>query len=126
MDSGFTGWDIGPTHSAIIRWKMRRLITHLDRATDTLVQRMATDLAGDDATAPRLTRQMGWAGCLTFHLLIGGMLASALLHPLILLFFISAGITFYNQTVAIIPQEVLALFILDTTNLMAAMPSFSG
>ncbi|MEB2844701.1 glycosyltransferase [Endobacterium cereale] len=36
-------------------------------------------------------RQMGWRGALAFHLLIGGMLVSALLHPLLLVAF-AAGL----------------------------------
>ncbi|MDO1580888.1 glycosyltransferase family 2 protein [Rhizobium oryzicola] len=74
----------------------------------------------------RLFKQMGWAGCLTFHLLIGGMLASALLHPLILLFFISTSITFSSQTVATIPHSMLALFALDTTNILGSYAVFLG
>ncbi|MCO5732922.1 glycosyltransferase family 2 protein [Rhizobium sp. SSA_523] len=61
-------------------------------------------------------RQMGLRAALSFHLLIGGMLASALLHPLIIAFVIEAG---YRATVlglGSLPFDSLVLLCVDAAN----------
>lgn len=69
-------------------------------------------------------RQMGTRGTLAFHLLVGGMLASALLHPLMLVF-IAVGITrLATEPLATLPTVVLALFALDCLNVIGSYMIF--
>ncbi len=69
-------------------------------------------------------RQMGSRGTLAFHLLIGGMLASALLHPLILVF-IAIGIArLASEPLSAMPTQVLALFAIDCLNVIGSYMIF--
>jgi cellulose synthase/poly-beta-1,6-N-acetylglucosamine synthase-like glycosyltransferase len=70
------------------------------------------------------TRQMGFSATLVFHLLIGGMLMSALAHPLVLLFFASTLFTFVTTPVVDIPASKLALFAIDTINVFGSYATF--
>lgn len=65
-------------------------------------------------------KQMGPRATLAFHLLIGGMLASALLHPLILLFIVLSIIRLATEPLSTLPGEVLALFALDCLNVIGS------
>ncbi|WP_246659155.1 glycosyltransferase family 2 protein [Rhizobium sp. FY34] len=69
-------------------------------------------------------RQMGLRATLVFHLLIGGMLISALGHPLILLFFGSTLLTLATTPVATIPLLKLSLFAIDTVNVFGSYATF--
>lgn len=71
-------------------------------------------------------RQMGLKATIVFHLMIGGMLLSALLHPLILLFLFNAGLTLIYTPLSEIPGFVLALMLLDATNVVGSYVTFLG
>ncbi|WP_377298386.1 glycosyltransferase family 2 protein [Rhizobium sp. SGZ-381] len=76
---------------------------------------------------PILTaREMGLKASIVFHLMIGGMLLSALLHPLILLFMTNAGLTLISTPLSQIPGTVLGLMLLDATNLFGSYATFLG
>ncbi len=76
---------------------------------------------------PILTgRQMGLKATIVFHLMIGGMLLSALLHPLILLFMVNAGLTLIHTPLSDIPGTDLALMLLDTSNVLGSYITFLG
>jgi cellulose synthase/poly-beta-1,6-N-acetylglucosamine synthase-like glycosyltransferase len=70
----------------------------------------------------RLTRELGLRGTLVFHILVTGMLVSALGHPLILLFIAT---TMWNLAFAphATPFEI-AMFVLDWFNIFAAYTVF--
>jgi glycosyltransferase XagB len=70
------------------------------------------------------TRQMGLSAMLVFHLLIGGMLISALAHPLVLLFFGSTLFTLFTTPMIEIPVSKLALFAIDTVNVFGSYATF--
>lgn len=69
-----------------------------------------------------LTRELGWGGTLMFHALVTGMLVSALMHPLILVFI---GMTIWNLMFAphSSPFEI-GLFVLDWFNVIFAYTVF--
>lgn len=69
-----------------------------------------------------LTRELGLGGALMFHMLVTGMLVSALGHPLILLFIAT---TMWNLAFAphATPFEI-AMFALDSFNILAAYTVF--
>ncbi len=68
----------------------------------------------------RLTREMGLKAFCTFQLMIGGMLVSSLLHPLVIVF---AGIGAYSMLEAPtgdIPAGMLSLFVIDMVNILGS------
>ncbi len=68
----------------------------------------------------RLARQMGLTAFCTFQLMVGGMLLSSLLHPLIIVF---AGIGCYSMLEAPtdnIPTGMLSLFVIDVVNILGS------
>ena len=70
----------------------------------------------------KLTRELGFRGTLMFHVLVTGMLVSALGHPFILLFI---GMTMWNLTFA--PHATpfdLGMFVIDWFNVFAAYAIF--
>ncbi|KAA9383009.1 glycosyltransferase family 2 protein [Neorhizobium galegae] len=74
----------------------------------------------------RLIGEMGFRGFCIFQLMIGGMLVSSLLHPLIIVFM---GIGVYSMLEApadAIPTAVLILFIIDTINILGSYVIFLG
>ncbi|WP_252193095.1 glycosyltransferase family 2 protein [Rhizobium sp. CSW-27] len=76
---------------------------------------------------PLLTaRQMGWRAMLVFHLLIGGMLFSALLHPLILVLFIKALLLLAHTPLAEMGMLTLGLMLMDGLNVIASYLVFLG
>lgn len=69
-----------------------------------------------------LTRELGWGGTLMFHALVTGMLVSALVHPLILVFI---GMTMWNLMVA--PHSTtfeIGMLMLDWFNVIFAYTVF--
>ena len=70
----------------------------------------------------RLTQQLGWRGTIMFHVLITGMLVSALGHPLILLFIV---MTMWHLAFAphATPWEI-GLFVIDWFNVIFAYTVF--
>ena len=70
----------------------------------------------------QLTRELGFRGTLMFHVLVTGMLVSALGHPLILLFI---AMTMWNLAFAphATPFEIV-MFVLDWFNIFAAYTVF--
>ena len=70
----------------------------------------------------KLTRELGFRGTLMFHVLVTGMLVSALGHPFILLFI---GMTMWNLTVALHATPFdLGMFLIDWFNVFAAYAIF--
>jgi cellulose synthase/poly-beta-1,6-N-acetylglucosamine synthase-like glycosyltransferase len=68
----------------------------------------------------RLAREMGSKAFCTFQLMIGGMLVSSLLHPLVIVF---AGIGAYSMLAAPtgdIPTGMLSLFVIDMVNILGS------
>ena len=68
----------------------------------------------------KLLREMGLRGFLIFHLMVGGMLLSSLLHPLIFLFMAQGMIAMMEAPAAGIPLSVLSLFVVDTVNIFGS------
>jgi hypothetical protein len=67
----------------------------------------------------------GWA-FLTFQLMVGGLLISSLLHPLIIVF-LGLGISALAMAPASdIPLEVLTLFVVDFVNILGSYLIFLG
>ncbi|MCC2608417.1 glycosyltransferase family 2 protein [Neorhizobium petrolearium] len=74
----------------------------------------------------RLIREMGLLAFCTFQLMIGGMLISSLLHPLIIIFM---GIGVYSMLEAPaddVPAGVLSLFVIDSINILGSYLIFLG
>jgi cellulose synthase/poly-beta-1,6-N-acetylglucosamine synthase-like glycosyltransferase len=70
------------------------------------------------------TREMGLAATLVFHLLVGGMLISALLHPMILAFLGYGVFILISKTVVEIPAATLFLMLVDTANVFGSYATF--
>ena len=72
----------------------------------------------------RVAREMGWRAYLVFHLLIGGMLLSSLTHPLFIVYVLAMGKTIWTDGTAMVPPSQLALFAVDTLNILASYTIF--
>jgi cellulose synthase/poly-beta-1,6-N-acetylglucosamine synthase-like glycosyltransferase len=68
----------------------------------------------------RLVREMGLGACLIFHLMIGGMLLSSLLHPLIFVFLAQGAAAMLEAPTGSIPASVIWLFFVDTVNIFGS------
>jgi cellulose synthase/poly-beta-1,6-N-acetylglucosamine synthase-like glycosyltransferase len=74
----------------------------------------------------RLLAEMGGWAFLTFQLMVGGLLISSLLHPLIIVF-LGLGISALAMAPASdIPLEVLTLFVVDFVNILGSYLIFLG
>ncbi len=72
----------------------------------------------------RLRKEMGWAGFLAFHVLIGGMLLSALCHPLIIAFLAYLGWLMIEQAGHARGTLAFWLFIADIINILGSYAIF--
>lgn len=72
----------------------------------------------------RLLVEMGPRGYLLFHLLIGGMLLSSLLHPLILIFLAEGAVVMMTAPATELPFCALVLFVIDTINIFGSYLTF--
>jgi Glycosyltransferases, probably involved in cell wall biogenesis len=72
----------------------------------------------------RLLREMGLRDCVIFQLLIGGMLLSSLLHPLIFAFLAHGAVAMLQAPATGIPLGVLVLFVVDTVNIFGSYLTF--
>lgn len=68
----------------------------------------------------RLAAQMGLRNVLIFQLLIGGMLLSSLLHPLIFVFLVEGVFAMLAAPADAIPARVLMLFVVDAVNIFGS------
>ncbi|MES5098233.1 glycosyltransferase family 2 protein [Agrobacterium sp. BA1120] len=71
-----------------------------------------------------VAREMGWKAYMVFHLLIGGMLLSSLMHPLFILYLLIMSRTMLIEGIGSIPASQLALFAVDTLNITASYTIF--
>lgn len=70
---------------------------------------------------PRMhLQQMGIAGAFVFHLMIGGMLGSALLHPLILVFIASGLYAMFHDSAAAAQMLSHPLLFIDAINIVGS------
>lgn len=67
-----------------------------------------------------IAREMGWKAYLVFQLLIGGMLLSALTHPLFIIYLMVVGRTLWLEGSAAFSTTQISLIILDTLNILAS------
>ncbi|WP_245582429.1 glycosyltransferase family 2 protein [Neorhizobium lilium] len=74
----------------------------------------------------RLSREMGLAAFLIFQLMVGGMLISSLLHPLIIVFLAGGIVALLTAPASAIPLDVLTLFVIDFVNIMGSYLIFIG
>ncbi|CDZ72466.1 Probable xyloglucan glycosyltransferase 1 [Neorhizobium galegae bv. orientalis] len=74
----------------------------------------------------RLIGEMGFRGFCIFELMIGGMLVSSLLHPLIIVFMGVGAYYMLEAPADEIPAAVLSLFIIDTINILGSYLIFLG
>ncbi len=75
--------------------------------------------------APRkLRRDMGSGAFCLFQLMIGGMLMSSLMHPLILAFVGIGAYAMMEAPVDEIPAGALSLFVIDITNILGSYAIF--
>ncbi|MFN7010362.1 MAG: glycosyltransferase [Allorhizobium sp.] len=75
--------------------------------------------------APAVTiKEMGPAAFLTFQLMIGGMLISALGHPLIFAFIVATGITMLTETATSVGALHRFLFVIDAINILGSYLAF--
>jgi cellulose synthase/poly-beta-1,6-N-acetylglucosamine synthase-like glycosyltransferase len=74
----------------------------------------------------RLMRDMGFLPFLTFQLLVGGMLVSALLHPLIFLFLWLGASAMLDAPKDDLPLGTLSLFVMDFVNILGSYLIFLG
>ncbi|MBP2562031.1 cellulose synthase/poly-beta-1,6-N-acetylglucosamine synthase-like glycosyltransferase [Neorhizobium galegae] len=74
----------------------------------------------------RLIDEMGFPGFCIFQLMIGGMLVSSLLHPLIVVFMTLGTYYMLEAPADGIPVGVLSLFIIDTINILGSYLIFLG
>ncbi|KEQ02993.1 glycosyltransferase family 2 protein [Pseudorhizobium pelagicum] len=72
----------------------------------------------------RLLGEMGLRGWLIFHLMIGGMLLSSLLHPLIFVFLAQGALAMMAVPTSGIPAGVLVLFCVDAFNIFGSYLTF--
>lgn len=71
-----------------------------------------------------VAREMGWRAYLVFHLLIGGMLLSALTHPLFIIYLLAVGRTLWIDGPEAFSSAQIALVTLDTLNMFASYTVF--
>jgi glycosyltransferase XagB len=71
-------------------------------------------------------REMGIAPFLIFQLMVGGMLVSALLHPLIFVFLWLGASAMLDAPVADLPMTTLSLFVMDFVNIIGSYLIFLG
>ncbi|SFA98386.1 Glycosyltransferase, catalytic subunit of cellulose synthase and poly-beta-1,6-N-acetylglucosamine synthase [Rhizobium sp. NFR07] len=74
----------------------------------------------------RLMREMGFLPFLTFQLLVGGMLVSALLHPLIFVFLWLGASAMLDAPRDDLPLGVITLFVMDFVNILGSYLIFLG
>ncbi|MGK6316279.1 glycosyltransferase family 2 protein [Neorhizobium sp. DT-125] len=74
----------------------------------------------------RLIREMGPAAFCISQLMIGGMLVSSLLHPLIIVFMALGAYSLLAAPADDIPAGVLSLFVIDTINIFGSYLTFLG
>jgi len=74
----------------------------------------------------QLIGEMGLGAFLVFQLMVGGMLISSLLHPLIILFLGLGIVAMLEAPATAIPPGVLALFIIDGVNILGSYLIFLG
>lgn len=72
----------------------------------------------------RTIEEMGFAAFATFQLLIGGMLISALSHPLILVFIATSALAMLQKPAETIGLFEAILFIIDVTNILGSYTAF--
>ncbi len=72
----------------------------------------------------RTIDEMGFAAFATFQLLIGGMLISALSHPLILVFIATSAVAMLQKPAETIGPFEAILFIIDVTNILGSYAAF--
>ncbi|MBW8299476.1 MAG: hypothetical protein K0M60_07745 [Hydrogenophaga sp.] len=72
----------------------------------------------------RTIDEMGFAAFATFQLLIGGMLISALSHPLILVFIATSAVAMLQKPAETIGLFEVILFIIDVTNILGSYTAF--
>jgi hypothetical protein len=71
-------------------------------------------------------REMGPVAFLTFHLLVGGMLVSALLHPLIFVFLWLGASVLLDAPKDGLPIGTVSLFAMDFVNILGSYLIFLG
>lgn len=74
----------------------------------------------------RLMREMGLPAFLTFQLMVGGMLISALLHPLIFVFLWLGASAMLEAPNDDLPLGVVSLFVMDFVNILGSYLIFLG
>jgi glycosyltransferase XagB len=74
----------------------------------------------------RLMREMGIVPFMIFQLMVGGMLVSALLHPLIFVFLWLGASAMLEAPVADLPMATLSLFVMDFVNIIGSYLIFLG
>jgi glycosyltransferase XagB len=74
----------------------------------------------------RLLRELGALPFVTFQLLVGGMLVSALLHPLIFLFLWLGASALLDAPKDDLPLGTLSLFVMDFVNILGSYLIFLG
>lgn len=74
----------------------------------------------------RLLREIGLASFVTFQLLVGGMLISALLHPLIFVFLWMGLSAMLDAPKDDLPLGVVSLFVVDFVNILGSYLIFLG
>lgn len=74
----------------------------------------------------RLMREMGLTAFITFQLMVGGMLISALLHPLIFVFLWLGASALLEAPKDDLPLGVISLFVMDFVNILGSYLIFLG
>lgn len=74
----------------------------------------------------RLMREMGLPAFVTFQLMVGGMLISALLHPLIFVFLWLGASAMLDAPKNDLPLGVVSLFVMDFVNILGSYLIFLG
>jgi glycosyltransferase XagB len=74
----------------------------------------------------RLLRELGPLSFVTFQLLVGGMLISALLHPLIFVFLWLGASAMLDAPKNDLPAGVITLFVMDFVNILGSYLIFLG
>jgi cellulose synthase/poly-beta-1,6-N-acetylglucosamine synthase-like glycosyltransferase len=74
----------------------------------------------------RLIDEIGFSAFCIFQLMIGGMLVSSLLHPLIITFMAVGTYSMLEAPTEGVPAGALSLFIIDTVNILGSYVIFLG
>lgn len=74
----------------------------------------------------RLIDEIGFSAFCIFQLMIGGMLVSSLLHPLIVTFMAVGTYSMLEAPTEGVPAGALSLFIIDTVNILGSYVIFLG